>query len=94
MSYITGQNRESYDDDQDRESYTVSERMTWDEAYEKFDDFIDETNLPVLIVGIRYNPSRVLRKIDPIAYREEFNNWADSEGIDTDDLIGPDRMER
>lgn len=48
-----------------------------------FDDAIDETTDAVLIWGMEYSPSRVLKEVDPIAYRCEFANWCDSEGITT-----------
>lgn len=55
---------------------------TLSEAIELYNDMLDEAygefmNLPA---------SRILRETDPIAYRVGFADWADSEGIDTDDL--------
>ena len=38
------------------------------------------------VAGITWDPSHVLAEMDPIAYRTGFHDWADSEGIETDDL--------
>ncbi|HTF53580.1 MAG TPA: hypothetical protein VK735_39560 [Pseudonocardia sp.] len=73
---------ETDDDDDD------DEPLSWDEVYERYDDMIDEIDGPVTIGELTYQPSRVLREIDPTAYRCGFNDWADSEGIDTDELTG------
>lgn len=56
--------------------------MTESEALRKFDEFIDETNAEVVVLGAAYNASKALKKTDPIAYREAFNNWCDMEGIE------------
>jgi hypothetical protein len=71
----------------------VYESMTWDEAYELFEDSMNEHYPTVSILGYDYEPARALRKLDPIAYREEFLAWADNENIDVDNLIGPDRLD-
>lgn len=60
---------------------------TWRQAYEEFDQCLDD-NSEVRIADIRFNPSDILRQLDPTAYRCYFNDWADSMGIDTDDLSG------
>lgn len=53
----------------------ISER----ESYERFDSFLDEVYETVTICGYDYDPSRALKEIDPVAYREEYNNWLDNE---------------
>ena len=60
---------------------------TTTEAYEAFDDYLDELG-DVSLGTLTYPTSRVLLAVDPIAYRCEFNDWADAEGIDTDTLEG------
>lgn len=65
--------------------------MTWDEAYERYDDMLNEISGPVRIGTLEYDAARVLREVDPIAYRTGFVDWADGEGIDTDELEGVDR---
>jgi hypothetical protein len=82
-------------DDDEPEGWAVAYRakesyMTWDEAYERFDDCLNEAG-PVTVIGLEYYPARVLREVDPTAYRTYFNDWTDSEGIDTDKLEGVDR---
>ena len=56
---------------------------TMSEAIEAYDDMLDEAypETPFDIPA-----SRILRECDPIAYRVGFHDWADAEGIDTDDL--------
>ena len=66
---------------------------TWTEAYQAWDDLLDEAYGPTIrIAGIEFYPHKILRECDPVAYRCYFNDWADEEDIDTDELIGyPDR---
>lgn len=45
----------------------------------RFDEFLDECYPEVKIAGYTYSTSHALKEIDPIAYREGFNNWLDSE---------------
>lgn len=60
--------------------------MTEREAYLNFDQMLNDTVKPFVFGGSEYEPSRVLNEIDPIAYQTAFNDWADAEGIDTDEL--------
>ena len=59
---------------------------TMEEAYERFDDMLDESG-PVIIAGIEFSPSAILKEMDPIAYRTYFNDYMDACDIDTDDLL-------
>ena len=61
---------------------------TTTDAYNSFDEFLDEVFGDATIAGMTYRPSRALLALDPIAYRCGFNDWADSEGIDVDNLEG------
>lgn len=61
---------------------------TWDEAVEQFDEFLDEITGEVVILGMTFLPSRILKETDPIAYRESLFNYIDGEGVDSDDLEG------
>lgn len=56
------------------------------EAIAAYDEFLNEVDGPVKIGSLTFDASRVLRKLDPIAYRVGFFDWADAEDIDTDDL--------
>lgn len=66
------------DDSEEEESKTIHEC----EALERFDDFLNECWEPVKICGYTYDPARALKQCDEVAYREEFNNWLDSEGLE------------
>lgn len=57
---------------------TISER----EALERFDDFLNEVYPTISICGYDYDPARALKNCDQVAYREEFNNWLDAEGLE------------
>lgn len=59
---------------------------TMEEAYERFDDMLDESG-PVVIAGIEFSPSAILKEMDPIAYDTNFNDYMDAIGVDTDDLL-------
>ena len=61
---------------------------TWKEAEEAYDDMLDEVSGPVRIGSLEFSASRVLREVDPIAYRVGLHDFIDSEGIDSDDLEG------
>jgi hypothetical protein len=53
---------------------TTSERG----ALQVFDEYIDDaTESEVVVMGMRFRPSTVLRELDPAAYREAFCNWLD-----------------
>ena len=56
--------------------------ITWEEAEEMAADMLDET-YPLVTVGeLSYLPSQVLKFVDPIAWREVVNDFADSEGYE------------
>lgn len=61
---------------------------TWDEAVEQFDEFLDEITGEVDILGMTFLPSRILKEMDPIAYRTSLFDYIDGEGINSDDLEG------
>jgi hypothetical protein len=62
--------------------------MTMSEAIAAYDAMLDEVGdddlSGTILAG--YSVSRILRAVDPIAYRVGFADWADAAGIDTDDL--------
>lgn len=60
---------------------------TWAQAEESFDALLDEAGT-VEIAGISFDRSRILREIDPTAYRCGLHDFIDAEGIDSDDLEG------
>jgi len=50
--------------------------LTEDEAISLYDEMIDEGG-PIVVQGINFVPSIALRRLDPIAYREGFNQYVD-----------------
>src|SRR5699024_9808202 len=46
-----------------------------------YDEFLDEVYPMVEIGGCQYYPSTVLEKVDPVAYRCGFSDWADDQDI-------------
>jgi len=52
-------------------------------AVENYNEYLNE-----YLNGEWAAPSDVLKALDPIAYRVGFDDWADAEGIDTDELSG------
>ena len=59
---------------------------TMEEAYELYDQMLDEADT-VVIAGIEFSPSAILKEMDPIAYDTNFNDYMDACDIDTDDLL-------
>ena len=54
-------------------------RLTDRELTEKYDDFLEEVFGDISVCGYKYSASRVLKAIDPIAYRCGENDWLDGE---------------
>lgn len=61
------------------------EKISEYNAIERFDDFLNEVHPLVHICGYYYDAARALKQCDEIAYREEFNNWLDSEDLELED---------
>lgn len=61
---------------------------TYTEAIEAFNDLLDDLYGETKIGVVSIPASRVLRECDPIAYRCEFLDWLDGEGVDSDSLEG------
>ena len=51
--------------------------LSMEQAEEMYDDMIDEIYGEVK-VGVTFNASRVLKELDPIAYRCGFSDYVDS----------------
>lgn len=54
------------------------EKITLNEAYERFDNYLDCVEDDVVICGMHYDPSKALKALDPIAYKEVFTKYIDS----------------
>ena len=63
---------------------------TVQDALTAYDDMLDEC-YPDQFMDIQ--ASRILREIDPTAYRCGFHDWLDSDGIDSDQLDGWDLVD-
>ena len=48
----------------------------------QYADWIDEIHDFVIVAGITFQPSRILRELDPTAYRCGFNDYLDAEELD------------
>lgn len=59
---------------------------TMSEAIAAFDEYLDSVAGCFEIGYLTFDASRVLREVDPTAYRTAFHEWADAQDIDTDDL--------
>ena len=61
--------------------------MDIDTAVENYNEYLNSGEW-ASAGGQQFAPSDVLKALDPIAYRVGFDDWADAEGIDTDELSG------
>lgn len=64
--------------DEEEESNTISES----DVLQRYDEMLDEIYGMVKCGELEWDMSRVLKEMDPIAYREGFNDWLDSEGLE------------
>ena len=48
------------------------------EAYEMYDEMLDQCYEPYNMSGMIYMPSDILKECDPIAYRVGFSDYADT----------------
>ena len=56
----------------------MSELITKRQAAEMYDEMLDDCEGPVIVCGMTYSASQVLREVDPVAYRCGFNDYVDS----------------
>lgn len=52
------------------------------EAEKRYAEFLDEAFGIVDIAGMFYSTGRLLKSVDPIAYRCGMLEWADAEGLE------------
>ena len=70
---------------------------SWAAAKVSYDMMLDNDS-EIVVAGLQFWPSEVLRRLDPIAYRIGLNDYLDSMGVDSDtfdsveDLIGGPRV--
>lgn len=60
--------------------------MNTKDLYDMYNECLDEVCDIVRIGTMEYLPSRVLAEVDPIAYKCGFDDWLDSQNIDSNDL--------
>ena len=58
--------------------------ITEQEAEARYCEMLDEVYPEVTIGSISFDPSRVLKELDPTAFRCGLADWLDSEGLTTD----------
>ena len=71
----------------DKEKQQEQIELDPDDSEDQFDESLDDS-IPEIEIGcLTYSPSYVLKSVDPIAYRCELNNFADSvfDASETDD---------
>lgn len=59
---------------------------TMSELVESFRELLDECYSEITINGCTFRPSRILEELDPIAFRQGYLDYADTEGVDVDEL--------
>ena len=57
----------------------IGQVMTDDEMEDIFQEWLDEFHGQSYVAGYSMSTGRILREVDYTAFREEFNNWLDSE---------------
>ena len=67
---------------------TIKQMITLSEAKDMFNDYLDsDSDGMILIAGMTFLASEVLGKMDPVAYRTEFNDYLNAISYDFD-IIG------
>ena len=79
LAWFAAEEAARYICEQEEEEET---RLTEYEALKMFDEMLDECYEPVKAFGLTLYAADTLKTCDPIAYREAFNNWLDSEGLE------------
>lgn len=64
---------------------TIKNKITLSEAQDMFNDFLDsDSDGLILIAGLTFLASEVLERMDPVAYRTEFNDYLNAISYDFD----------
>lgn len=64
--------------------HAAPEKIDEDEAYELYDEWLNEMDGGIEVAGCVFDASRILKELDPIAYRCGFHDWLDFEGIEVE----------
>lgn len=54
--------------------------------YDAYDEALDSYGT-VSVLGLEFDPSRIIKELDPTAYRCGYNDWKDSDQRDLEDAI-------
>ena len=74
-AYATSKTGEQVDHTDELNEYDQFEVISEHEASSRYDDMIDEIQGDVVILGMTYSASRVLKEVDPIAYNCGFSDF-------------------
>jgi hypothetical protein len=66
----------------DEEEEETSNTIIDADAYQRYDEMLDEIHESVKCGDLEWDMSRVLKEMDPTAYQCGFNDWLDSEGLE------------
>jgi hypothetical protein len=58
---------------------------SWAAAKVSYDMMLDEDR-EIIVAGLQFWPSEILRRLDPIAYRTGLNDYLDALGVDSDEF--------
>jgi len=56
----------------------VIKEMSDDDLKEQYDELLDEIYGEVKLGNLTFSPSRIIRELDPVAYRTGLNDYEDS----------------
>lgn len=60
----------------------VRDRITEREAFDIYDEWLDENYAHYNIGHLEFQPSEILKTLDPVAYREGCWDFIDTEGFE------------
>lgn len=75
IAYATTKTGSQVDHIYELNEYDQFEVISEHEAYERYDEMLDECEEEVKICGMSYCASRVLKEVDPIAYNCGFSDY-------------------
>ena len=69
----------------DKEKQQSQIELDPDDYEDQFDEYLDESIPEIEIVCLTYSPSRVLKNVDPVAYRCGLNDFVNSLDVEDSD---------
>jgi len=58
---------------------------SWAAARESYNLMLNDAD-EIMVAGLQFMPSEILRRLDPIAYRTGLNDYLDGMGVDSDEF--------